>query len=237
MYTFKYQGTLELRVDSQQYGWKLVWYSFCLDHHALQPPICLKCISSLIISFLIPTQSIHEAAVIKPILGPRRLTSAHNPVSSFLFSPSPCLNLRHNPGLIAKAPESPHAVNAWMPSSLVSHIPWPTSYTDILSEITSKSHCPTPLFSFLSISRLGFSRKRTHLTHGARAAALLLISTHYRTSDKSGCREVKASVPPCETASSLAADLSPDHLSSPQRLRQTHSTMVVTEKSSLGGKD
>lgn len=173
MYTFKYQGTLELRVDSQQYGWKLVWYSFCLDHHALQPPICLKCISSLIIFFLIPTQSIHEAAVIKPILGPRRLTSAHNPVSSFLFSPSPCLNLRHNPGLIAKAPESPHAVNAWMPSSLVSHIPWPTSYTDILSEITSKSHCPTPLFSFLSISRLGFSRKRTHLTHGARAAALL----------------------------------------------------------------
>ena len=48
---------------------------------------------------------------------------------------------------------------------------------------------------------------------------------------------MKDSVPSCETASILAADLSPDHLSGPQRLRQMHSAMVTREKSSLGGKD
>lgn len=54
---------------------------------------------------------------------------------------------------------------------------------------------------------------------------------------KSGYREVKDSVPSRETASILAADLSPDHLSGPQRLREMHSAMVAREKSSLGGKD
>lgn len=38
-----------------------------------------------------------------------------------------------------------------------------------------------------------------------------------------------------ETASILAADLSPD-TSAPQRLKQMHSAMVATEKISLGGK-
>jgi len=46
---------------------------------------------------------------------------------------------------------------------------------------------------------------------------------------------VKDSVPPCETASIFAADLSPDHLSGPQRLRQMYSAIVARGKSSPGG--
>lgn len=48
---------------------------------------------------------------------------------------------------------------------------------------------------------------------------------------------MKDSIPSCETARILAAGLSPDHLSGPQRLKQMHSAMVAREKSSLGGKD
>lgn len=70
-------------------------------------------------------------------------------------------------------------------------------------------------------------------------ASSWFTSTHYCTSNKTKKVDIERgrTVPTCETASTLAAGLSTDHLFGPQRLRKMPSAMVAREKSSLGGKD